>query len=176
MVESLINLYNAVDNNRETIEYGLNLFSCKKDPELETFIKKKSIDFELMNLSRTFILFNNTSTDIDGFFSLSIRTLVLDNSISSTKKKLLSKHNNVQYVSGFLIGQLARNDNAAKGTGKKLVLEAIKKIKEAQINVAGRFIYLDCKSCLQFYYESLGFTFLQKNKNNADYIQMYSIL
>ncbi len=122
------------------------------------------------------ILNDEDLSEILGYFSLSIKAILLTDSVSNTKRQELTKSKNSELIAGYLIAQIARSDSSKKGFGKEIINLAIERIKTAQKEVAGRFLYLDCKEYLKSYYENIGFRFMQNNPENKDYIQLYAII
>lgn len=166
--------------DKASVTEALSSFSCTKDADVQKFLKDFAILFEQNQQTATFLLFNddaskNNRLQIDGYFSLALKVFYFEDAISNrTRRKLSGKADD--QVPAYLIGQLARSDNAPKGTGAKLLNLAIQYIKNAQTYVGGRLVYLDCKDELVPYYESKGFQFIQRNPERKDLGQMYIVI
>lgn len=177
MVFSLRKIIESENTDKASITEALLTFKCKMDEDVQTFLHEKAIDFEEKHQTATFLSINDEKLksgelQIDGYFSLAIKVFEFSDEISNRKKKLLSGKSDKQ-VPAFLIGQLARNDCAPKGTGKELLNLAIQYIKNAQNYVGGCLTYLDCKDNMIPYYEKYGFSFIQKSSNEDNLNQMY---
>ena len=126
----------------------LSGFSCLRNPDVERFLKKSSVEFTKKNQSVTYLVFDISSMVLVGYFTLALKPLtVRGETVSNTvKKKLLrvsewDEKSDTYTMSAYLIAQLGKNfTNGAdqKITGEELLALAWDKIKEIQ--------YLDRKS------------------------------
>lgn len=148
---SLIDLKEIIsdENSYQTLIEG---FECKKNLDLERFLKATSSDFEKRNLSRTYFILdiddlNSGNLILYGYISLAKKTLGIPEDISNRqlRKKLgIIPNNEHHYMPCYLIGQFGKNDNFnGKITGDEMMELALEKIKEAQDIVGGRAILLD---------------------------------
>ncbi len=165
----------------ETFANEVSSFSCERNHELENFLKNQAIEFEKKNLARTFLVLDDDSLSvakiqINGYFSLSVKSILFSEEVSKTKRKHLAKNDTVSHVGCFLLGQIAKDDKMHAGYGKEILDMAISKIRTAQQNVACRFLYLDCIKSLRSYYEKQGFKYMQVNPENNSLIQMYIMI
>ena len=69
----------------------LSLFSCRDD-DINRFLYEKSIEFERIGKSRTYLIFSekdfqNQRAVVLGYFSLALKTLILPENIPKKKKK-----------------------------------------------------------------------------------------
>lgn len=69
----------------------LSGFSCPRNPDVERFLKKSSIEFTKKNQSVTYLVFDISSMVLAGYFTLALKPLtVRGETVSNTvKKKLL---------------------------------------------------------------------------------------
>lgn len=176
MVQALADLIKDESFDKEMFLKRISTFSCKRNKDVELFLKNTAVDFEKKNLARTYFLLNDYSYKIDGYFSLSIKPLIIQPTVSKNQQKNITKSREIDLVEGYLLGQLARDDNSEKNTGEKLLSLAIERIRSAQKEVGGRLVFLDCVKELEEYYTKNGFKFLQANEDDKQYIQMYCIL
>lgn len=180
MVQSLREILSIENSDKTSLQEVFSSFkSYKGDKDIESFLQKKAIANEEQNISRTYLMINdeqwaNGKVQIDGYFSLALKVVKLED-ISNTKKKAISKSADHD-VSAYLIGQLARSKGTDKGIGKLVLEEALSRIKSSQDLVGGRIVYLDCKETLKPYYEKQGFKELQKNPGDETLWQMYRII
>ena len=151
----------------------LSEFSCPKNKDVETFLKKKAILFSKQGTAQTHLVFyvENNQKFFVGYFALAIKNFDIEltnKNLSSKLTKRLNrfvyydKTNKVNRMSTILIGQLGKNynnDNNNLITGDKLLRFACDKVKEVQKIAGGKFVYLECedKSCLTEFYTRNGF-------------------
>ena len=117
-------------------------FSCLRNPDVERFLKKSSVEFTKKNQSVTYLVFDISSMVLVGYFTLALKPLtVRGETVSNTvKKKLLrvsewDEKSDTYTMSAYLIAQLGKNfTNGAdkKITGEELLALAWDKIKEIQ--------------------------------------------
>ena len=179
----LLPLRQIIENpliDEASIIEALSSFTCKRDADVQNFLRESAIPFEQQQWTVSFLLFNdeeaaNRRLKLDGYFSLALKVFYFDDSVSKRKRRKMSGYADDQ-VPAYLIGKLARSDDAPKGTGAILLNHAIEYIKNAQSFVGGKLVYLDCKDELLAYYESKGFLPIQKNPDRNDLNQLYVVI
>ena len=142
----------------------LSGFSCPRNPDVERFLKKSSIEFTKKNQSVTYLIFDINSMVLVGYFTLALKPLtVRGETVSNTvKKKLLrvsewDEKSDTYTMSAYLIAQLGKNfTNGAdkKITGEELLALAWDKIKEIQYLGGGVETFLEAENeekLLSFY-------------------------
>ena len=142
----------------------LSGFSCPRNPDVERFLKKSSIEFTKKNQSVTYLIFDINSMVLVGYFTLALKPLtVRGETVSNTvKKKLLrvsewDEKSDTYTMSAYLIAQLGKNfTNGAdkKITGEELLVLAWNKIKEIQYLGGGVVTFLEAENeerLLSFY-------------------------
>ena len=142
----------------------LSGFSCPRNPDVERFLKKSSIEFTKKNQSVTYLIFDINSMVLVGYFTLALKPLtVRGETVSNTvKKKLLrvsewDEKSDTYTMSVYLIAQLGKNfTNGAdqKITGEELLALAWNKIKEIQYLGGGVVTFLEAENeekLLSFY-------------------------
>lgn len=182
MVFSLKEVMNAMKPNEDTLYKALSSFKAvntKSKDEVESFLRLDACQMERDGQSATYLIVNEQTIDdgqiqIDGYFTVAIKTFHFNDSISKRKRKKISGKTS-DYIPAYLIGQLAKSESAPKGIGVKYLEEAIRKIKIAINAVGGRLIYLDCEDELVDYYKRNQFAFLQKDEEKG-LNQMYLII
>jgi hypothetical protein len=141
-------------------------FKCSKDSDVMDFLIHKALEYDMYHRARTYLCYDDNSV-LSAYFSLTSGILSLSDEISmSFRKKLTYGRTNMDYVPAFLIAQIGKDDNCQiKDMGYLLLNEAQKMIVAARHMVAGRIVYLECKSNdkLQKLYEMTGFRYLQMN-------------
>lgn len=159
-----INILDLIDIiGEDAVNRLLSGFSCPKNLEIESFVKKSAIDFAKRKLSVTHLMLNETS-DLMAIFTLAHKALEIEdkNLSSSTRKKLqryarLNETTNTYTVSAFLVAQFGKN--YANGinlsvNGNSLMESAILILKAVQREVGGGIVYLECEDnpqLLSFY-------------------------
>ena len=142
----------------------LSGFSCLRNPDVERFLKKSSVEFTKKNQSVTYLVFDISSMVLAGYFTLALKPLtVRGETVSNTvKKKLLrvsewDERSDTYTMSAYLIAQLGKNfANGAekKITGEELLVLAWNKIKEIQYLGGGVVTFLEAEreeKLLSFY-------------------------
>ena len=142
----------------------LSGFSCLRNPDVERFLKKSSVEFTKKNQSVTYLVFDISSMVLVGYFTLALKPLtVRGETVSNTvKKKLLrvsewDEKSDTYTMSAYLIAQLGKNfTNGAdkKITGEELLALAWDKIKEIQYLGGGVHTFLEAENeqkLLSFY-------------------------
>lgn len=154
--------------------------------DVETFLHDKAIQFEKMELARTYLVMSTYKGEsfLSGYFSISNKSFVIPKknfqSLSSTlQRRLLGVGNKTQQanyeVRGFLLGQLGKNfsEVAVKArsiSGNDLLALAYTKIQEAHRLVGGRIMYLECEDNpkIKGFYEKNGFKEILDYKSSND--------
>ncbi|MDE7179464.1 MAG: GNAT family acetyltransferase [Lachnospiraceae bacterium] len=142
----------------------LSGFSCPRNPDVERFLKKSSVEFTKKNQSVTYLVFDISSMVLVGYFTLALKPLtVRGETVSNTvKRKLLrvselDESSDTYTMSAYLIAQLGKNfTNGAekKITGEELLALAWDKIKEIQYLGGGMVTFLEAENeekLLSFY-------------------------
>lgn len=158
------------DFGEETLREFLSEFSCGKNPDVERFLKQRSIEFTQKNQSVTYLVFSNEDATLVGYFTLAIKPIRVDaSSFSNTVKRKIARVSELDEINGtytlsaYLIAQLGKNfaDGANdKVTGEQLLQAAVDTIKELQYMAGGMVIFLETENkekLMKFYEEKNGF-------------------
>ena len=142
----------------------LSGFSCPKNPDVERFLKKSSIEFTKKNQSVTYLVFDVSSMELVGYFTIALKSLtVRGETVSNTvKKKLmrvseLDEQSQTYTMSAYLIAQLGKNfKNGAekKITGEELLELAWDIVEKMQYMGGGMVTFLEAENSerlLSFY-------------------------
>ena len=142
----------------------LSGFSCPKNPDVERFLKKSSIEFTKENQSVTYLVFDVSSMELVGYFTIALKPLtVRGETVSNTvKKKLmrvseLDEQSQTYTMSAYLIAQLGKNfKNGAekKITGEELLELAWDIVEKMQYMGGGMVTFLEAENSerlLSFY-------------------------
>jgi len=156
-------------------------FSCK-DKEVEGFLKNKAFDFDVRHKSRTYLMVdeeqvNNDEPIIYGYFTLTFKTLELDETLSkNTIKKIDGFSKDIRATEAILVGQLGKNHEYQNDIdGQTILDEALDTVNDIHNLAGGRIVFLECDEnpkIVDFYSRS-GFIPLQKC---GEYLQMIKYL
>ena len=185
------NRYKVVNLNYIISELGeekskqiLSNFCCPKNKDVEDFIKLKSIEFSKQGLAGIHLVFSIIDDNLSllGYFALSNKIISISSkSLSNTLKKRISKfatydkETNTYILSSILIGQLGKNYNNGLNEyikGDELLKIACDKVRETQMDVGGKIVYLECEEneYLMNFYKNNGFISFGKRKLDKDEI------
>ncbi|HFU4055141.1 TPA: GNAT family N-acetyltransferase [Streptococcus suis] len=142
--------------------------------DVEVFLHTKAIRYEEASVSSTYLVFDVSTQEMVGFFSLANKPLIFSEkdfqALSKTKQKSFNQHGRHlegggHQVNSYLIGQLGKNYALPNNSvsGHKLLTLAYDKAKEAARIINTRYIWLECDDnpkLLQFY-QDFGFTLIE---------------
>lgn len=143
-------------------------FSCPKNEDVETFLKKLAIKYDKSNISRTHLIFAEVggATMLVGYFTLASKTFRLDKDVSKAKRREIIVHSQLfnNPLPAMLLGQIGKNysDKAMKGifiTGTSLLQFAFSTMKNIYDLHGFSLVYLECMDIpfIREFYESHGF-------------------
>lgn len=149
---------------------------------MQSFLVTKATLFEQISKSRTFLIVDEDSLDdgdfrILAYFSLALKSLKLDNSLSKTRiKKIDGLSNKIEDTSVYLLGQLGKNELYHKDIEGKEILEkyVFPLVIQAVKYVGGRIMLIECanREKLISFYGNNDFVYLQED----EYVQMIRFL
>lgn len=161
----------------------LSTFSCQKNGDVEKFLTKRSaIDFAKQGIAQTFLVYASYQKKpvLCGYFTFALKHIVVNtHSISKTTARRLRKFAMPSSDPGGLvipaplIAQLGKNYTNGYNkliTGDELLSMAIEKIKEAQLILGGKVVYVECEDVeyLKEFYQSNGFVVFGKRALDKD--------
>lgn len=147
----------------------LSEFSCPLNPDVERFLKQRSIEFAKKHQAVTYLVLSTEDAELLGYFSITIKPLAVKaEPFSNTVKRKLARFSEINKdeqtynLAAYLIAQLGKNYNdRAKGriTGKELLEAAIRQTQLLQYQAGGMVIFVetDNNQKLLSFYESYGF-------------------
>lgn len=178
----LLNILNS-DTTEEELKTLLFSFECNSlshgASDVEDFLHNKAINFERMDMSRTYLVLATYKNEpyLAGYFAIAPKPLVIPKKqfqgISmSLRRKLMGfghKTDMKNYeCKGYLLGQLGKNysqiaKKANQVSGNDLLTLAYGKIKEAHSLVGGRVLHLECENHekIKGFYQKNGFRQLE---------------
>lgn len=172
----------------------LSEFSCEKNPDVERFLKKSSIEFTKKNQSITYIVLSIDDGELLGYFTIALKPLTVrgETVSNTTRKKLLriselDEETQTYTMSAYLIAQLGKNfTNGAneKITGAELLEAAWNKVEEIQYQAGGIVTFLEANDdtkLLSFYNENKFVKFdtrqtTSKGKDSYELVQLLRLL
>lgn len=160
MLISLKSLIDELEEDRE-LRPLLSSFVCSQDKDIENFLHNRSIEFERLSKSRTYLIFDSeefatkkiTELTIYGYISLALKILTVPASVSNRVRKELDGFNakvRGQIINNFpcyLIGQLSRNSTVSSDSlSGKMLIEFAEDVVTAAVNaVGGRYMLIECR-------------------------------
>lgn len=181
----IINLSNMIlELGEDKCKSILSSFSCPKNKDVQDFLKIKAIEFSKQGLAATHLVFLHIddSLKLIGYFTLSNKILSVGRqSLSNKLRGRISKFSTYdkgthKYTLGaILIGQLGKNYNNDLNKqikGEELLKMACDKVKEAQLDIGGKVVYLECEDddYLKEFYSDNGFVNFGKRVLEKDEI------
>lgn len=176
-----INLNDLIEQiGEDDVKNLLSSFSCPLNPDVESFIKYKAIEFSLHGFAKTHLVFwkCKNESELVGYYSIAQKSFTLSKgSVSNSLYKKLSQYgtydNAIQkyIISSLLIGQIGKNFSSGNDTlisGDELLSLALDKVKLIQNESGGRYTYLECEDTPKLinFYERNGF--MQFGKRSLD--------
>ncbi len=149
----------------------LSGFSCPLNTDVEYFLLHKAIEFAKQGLSQTHLVFTSFrgKAVLVGYFCLANKYITVKaEGLSKTTKRRISKFSvydnriGAYCLSAPLIAQLGKNYQNGYNkliTGDELLQLACDKIEVIQLDLGGKYAYLECedKPNLIEFYASNGF-------------------
>ena len=169
-VMSLDNLITAL--GEEDTKEKLLTFEGKSDVpnDIESFLHEKAIQFEKSAIASTYLVFEEETNILVGFFSLANKPLTMSeknfDSLSNTQRNRLKQYGrkigNKFQINSYLIGQLGKNfskEAEKKISGADLLTLAFDKVAEASAIIRAKYVWLECDNNEKLinFYSSFGF-------------------
>lgn len=187
---NLVNLKELVEQVGENRSKEiLSDFSCSLNKDVEQFIHSKAIDFAKQGISQTQLVFTSYKEQpvLVGYFTLAIKEIVLSQKTlpSANWRRRIKKFairsdiDGNYHIPAPLIGQIGKNFQNGYNkliSGDELLKLAIDKVRETQLVLGGKFIYLECedKAKLVQFYNDNGFVEFGKRDLERDERDMQS--
>jgi len=150
-------------------------FKCSINKDIEHFLHNKAITFEKKLRSRTYLLLENETNEVAGYFSVAISVLYSDE-VADEIVLEIGDLNIPKDIPCFLIGQIAKSDKFKNiKIGNILMQTAIEKLETTNKIVGGRFILLDAlnnKKVIEFY-EDFGFITIEETNESIKMIRSF---
>lgn len=117
----------------------LSEFSCPKNPDVENFFCKNSIEFARKHQSVTYLVFDRNDAELVGYFTLAVKPITIRADIlsNSARRKIerigkLDEKSNTYTMAAYLIAQLGKNFSS--GTTLLILLSLITHRKTIYLN------------------------------------------
>ncbi len=118
----VINILDMIESvGEDEVKYILSDFSCKRNHEIENFVKKNAVDFAKKKMLITYLVVNDTEA-ISAIFTLTHKAIEITNEkLSNTMRKRIQRHSRLDEsadsfnVSAFLIAQFGKSDTKTSG-------------------------------------------------------------
>ena len=179
----IVNLNLLIEECGEDLakEY-LSTFSCPLNKDVENFLRYKAIDFAKQGWAQTHLVMMSYKKEMAmvGYFTLASKFItVLSKNVSATTRKRIAKFSTYDPIlkayllSAPLIAQLGKNYTNGYNnliTGDQLLTLACNKVRFIQLDLGGRFVYLECenKPKLIDFYSNNGFYLFDRRKLDRD--------
>ncbi len=157
----------------EEISAIISDFSCPLNEDVETFLARSAIPFARQGISATHLIFASYQgkQQLVGYFTLANKHFHIDvskRSMNSDMRRRLAKFGQYdnelkkRVISAPLIAQLGKNYTHGCDkliTGDELLKLACDTVREIQLDLGGKFVYLECedKPGLVEFYQRNGF-------------------
>lgn len=172
-IESLKILYDSVienDLDEAKLENFLKTFNCKKNYDVEDFLKNKAIRFHKSGLARTYLIINDNE-EIVAYFAIAFKPIFYNKQVHKVSKSKYKKLNVKEYtlrqnkkitvINSILIAQLGRNDTFNKNdiSLNEIIVSVFEIIKQIRDLIGTRIVLIEVNNepKLIKLYESLGF-------------------
>ena len=137
-------------------------FKCSRNRDSERFLRKTALKHERKSISRTYLMIDTDKKKVMGYITLAFKCLSFTE--TDMDRELIELMNlNEGVAQAYLIGQLARADDATPGSGRKMIDDALNTFSEGKRKFGCRMVRLDCRDELVEYYGSHGFRHVRKN-------------
>jgi hypothetical protein len=141
---------------RDELSMSLSRFKCTRSGDSERFLKKTALRFDERSISRTYTAMDEGRDEVLGYFSLAFKCLsVKDADVSPEVMELMNVKDGI--AQAYLIGQLAKGDDAPPGLGKEMLDHALVAFAVGKRMFGCRMVRLDCRRELIPYYMRHGF-------------------
>lgn len=161
----------------------LSDFSCPLNPDVEHFLQHTAIEFSKQGIASTYLVMASYKNKyvLVGYFSLANKIFCVDKQSLPNRKwrgriaKFAQHDNSIKRytLSAPLIGQLGKNYSHSYNTlitGDELLKLALDKVRETQLIIGGKIVYLECeeKERLLEFYSQNGFVNFGKRYLDKD--------
>lgn len=190
----------AVDNilkiiakdGEDELRTTLSSFSCGINKDIQDFLQFKAIDFAKRKMSITYLVYEEETGKVLGFFTLAHKVLNIPaEGMSNTVLRRMDRYSkldektNSYLVYAFLLAQLGKNyaiseDRRISGSELMDCVDFV--LKDIQFRVGGGVVYLDSldnEHLISFYENNAGYKKISERVSVVDghkYLQYYKFI
>lgn len=190
----------AVDNilkiiakdGEDELRTTLSSFSCGINKDIQDFLQFKAIDFAKRRMSITYLVYEEETGKVLGFFTLAHKVLNIPaEGMSNTVLRRMDRYSkldektNSYLVSAFLLAQLGKNyaiseDRRISGSELMDCVDFV--LNDIQFRVGGGVVYLDSldnEHLISFYENNAGYKKISERVSVVDghkYLQYYKFI
>lgn len=145
------------------------------------FLANKAVLFEESRKTRTFLIIDKDFNKIHAYFSLALKSVLINKEVSNTTKKHIGGMFKADsHFATLLIGQIGRCDSVHKVVlpGKTILNKCLSVINDVTRLVGFRTVLIECENNQKLieFYTLNGFKYLQKCNDDTNMIQMIRFL
>ena len=184
-IENILELIE--ENGEDEVNADLSTFSCNANKDIQNFLQMKAIDFAKKRISITYLVFDEETGCILGYFTLAHKVLYVpaDGMSNNSKRRLerygsFDKDTNSYLMSAFLLAQFGKNYALNKDeriAGFDLMDCVNSTLRKIQFQVGGGVVYLDSldnEHLVHFYSDVCGYRKISErvsDTNETKYLQ-----
>lgn len=174
-------------DGEEAVKADLSTFLCHANKDIQNFLQMKAIDFAKKRISITYLVFDEETGSILGYFTLAHKVLYVpaDGMSNNVKRRLerygsFDKDTNSYLMSAFLLAQSGKNYalNEEERIGGLDLMECVDSVlKKIQFQVGCGVVYLDSldnEHLVHFYSDVCGYRKISErisDTNETKYLQ-----
>ena len=170
--------------DQQKIEEAFKKFSCRREPDLENFLKKKAIPYQNTGFGKTYLCIyadalENGEFIVMAYFTIAQKSLDISSLSRKKKRKVLGEYpgrDSLNSVPAYLIGQLGRSDEYSNDDlpGEQILFECYHAISMAAMIIGGNMLVLECRQHMfSKFYEGQNFKKLYDDVNEEDLYTLY---
>ena len=179
----IVNLNGLIDECGEDVAKDyLSHFSCPLNRDVENYLRYKAIDFAKQGWAQTHLVMMSYKKEMVmvGYFTLASKFITVQaKNLTTTTRKKLAKFSTYDpalkayLLSAPLIAQLGKNYTNGYNeliTGDQLLALACNKVRFIQLDLGGRYVYVECENkpkLIEFYGRN-GFYLFDRRKLDKD--------
>lgn len=189
----VVNVLDLLETSGEmSLQEAFSAFSCKKNPEIEEFLKINAINFAKRKMSITYLLLDTTDGQILGYFTLAHKAIEIPQSmLSKTAQRKIENHSRLDHVaqsytvSAFLLAQFGKNfavEGGQRLCGLKMMECVDNTLMDIRRRIGGGVAFLECEErpkLIDFYTNKCSFRQFSERfsaDEQVKYLQMLRFL
>jgi len=161
-----------IEKEKNDVDKLLDTFHCRRDLDLERFLKQDAIQFHKKHRSRTYLFLSDDCKKVLAYVTLGIKSMNIPeaNALTNRVKKEMDVYKGVSQ--SYLIGQLGKSDGVEKGIGPELIAFSLSVFEKSFRALGCRTVRVDCKQELIKFYEDNGFILISPEKDEDELYHM----